>query len=75
MSKLVESFLADAVNHARTPEVQSVIQQRVLSPLFSAVLDWLAPYLVAVGFLWGLMFLGIFTILVILLRSPPGLRV
>lgn len=70
MSKLLESFLTDALDHARTPEVRSVLHQRLLYPLFSAVLDWLAPYLVAVGFLWGLMFLGIFAILVVLMRNP-----
>ena len=67
MSKLVESFLVDAMDHAKTPEVRAVIQQRVLAPLFSAMLDWLAPYLVAIAFLWGLTFLGI---LVLLLRPP-----
>ena len=70
MSKLLESFLADALDHAKTPEVRAVVHQRVLAPLFSALLDWLTPYLVAVAILWGMMFLGIFAILMVLVRSP-----
>jgi hypothetical protein len=70
MSKLIESFLADALDRAKTPEVRGVLQKTILTPLLSTILEYLSPYLVAVGLLWGLMFLGIFAILVILMRHP-----
>ncbi len=63
MSKLVESFVTDAVNRIKTPEVQSVLQENVLSPLVAAILKYLAPYLVGILVVWTLMLGGIFLIL------------
>jgi hypothetical protein len=70
MSKLVESFITDAMNRVNTPEVQTLLQKNVFGPILSALLEFLAPYLLGIGILWALMFIGIFTILVLLLRSP-----
>lgn len=70
MSKVVESFITDALNRAKTPEVQEVLQKNILGPLLSIVLEYLAPYLLGIGILWTLMIFGIFTILFLLLRSP-----
>jgi len=64
MSKLVESFLADAMSHEK---VQSGIQQ-----LLAKILEMLTPILVGVAVVWGLVLLGIIVILILLLRKGGG---
>ena len=64
MSKVVESLVKDAIERVKTPEFHSA----VVAPLLSYILDMLSPYLFAIVGLWGLMFLGIVAILVILIR-------
>jgi hypothetical protein len=63
MSKLVESFLTDAVERVKTPEIQTLIHENVLAPLLSALLNYLAPYIIGIGIVWTLILVGIFFIL------------
>jgi hypothetical protein len=64
MSKVVETFLADALKHEK---VQSAVQQ-----LLTKILEMLTPLLVGVAILWGVMLLGIVGILILLLRKGGG---
>lgn len=71
MSKLVESFLADAIQRVATPEAKSAIQSHLLSPLVSLILETLMPYLVGFGIVWTLLLGAIF---ILLLRRPVGIQ-
>ena len=64
MSKLVETFLADALKHEK---VQSGIQA-----LVGRILEMLAPLLVGIAVVWGVMLVGIAAILFLLLRKGGG---
>ena len=63
MSKLVESFLTDALERVKTPEIQTAVHENVLAPLLSAILRYLAPYLIGIGVLWAVMLIGIVILL------------
>ena len=49
MSKLVESFVADAMERMSTPEAKAAIHTHVLSPLLDMLLEALRPILIGVG--------------------------
>jgi hypothetical protein len=70
MSKLIQSFLTDALDRANTPEVKEALHTNLFTPLLSIVLEALAPYLVGIVVVWGLILLGIIAILFLLLRNP-----
>ncbi len=61
MSKVVETFLADALQHEA---VQSVVQQ-----LIAKILDMLRPILIGTAVVWGLMLVGI---AVLIFRKGSG---
>lgn len=69
MSKLVESFLADAMQRVATPEAKAAIQTHILSPLVALILETLTPYLVGFGVVWTFLLGAIF---ILLLRRPVG---
>ena len=54
MSKVVESFLKDAVERVKSPEFSSL-----LAPLFDSILNMLYPYLVVLVGLLALIFIGV----------------
>ncbi len=59
MSKLVESFAADALERIKSPEVQATLHESLLTPLLSMIWKALAPYVIGIGVLWVLMLIGI----------------
>lgn len=63
MSKLFESFLADAMERVATPEAKATIHTHILSPLLDMLLKALSPILIGIGVVWGLLLLGIFVLL------------
>ncbi len=71
MSKVLESFVSDAINRVKTPEVQDAL----ISPIIRYVLDALYPYLIAIAGLWASMFIGIAVILIVLLRARTIIRI
>lgn len=71
MSKVLESFVSDAINRVKTPEVQDAL----ISPIIRYVLDALYPYLIAIAGLWASMFIGIVIILIVLLRARTIIRI
>lgn len=71
MSKVLESFVSDAMNRIKTPEVQDAL----ISPIIRYVLDALYPYLIAIAGLWASMFIGIVIILIVLLRARTIIRI
>ena len=70
MRNLVESFVKDAMDRVKQPEVQSAIHSNILAPLFASILEILYPYLAAVVGLWVVMLLLLVAIVVLLLRKP-----
>ena len=63
MSKLLESFLGDALQRVATPEAKAAIHTHILSPLLAMLLDALTPVLLGIGVAWGLLLLAIFVLL------------
>jgi hypothetical protein len=63
MSKLLESFLGDALQRVATPEAKAAIRTHILSPLLAMLLNALTPVLLVIGVVWGLLLLGIFVLL------------
>lgn len=59
----MESLLTDAIQKAKSPEVQSVLHENLLTPLLTVLLQYLAPYLIGIVVVWTLMLGGIFLIL------------
>lgn len=50
-------------------DVQQFFEQAVLRPLLDKIFQYLYPYLIGVMLLWGIMFVCVVLILVIILRS------
>ena len=50
-------------------DVQQFFEQAVLRPLLDKIFQYLYPYLIGVMLLWGIMFVCVVVILVIILRS------
>lgn len=67
MSKLVESFLTDALNHAKTPEVKQYLHEKLFEPFLAILLETLAPYILCIIGFWTLILVGI---IILLLRRP-----
>lgn len=63
MSKLVESFLADAIERVKTPEIQEAVKTNILAPLLMSILKFLAPILVVLVLLWVLTLGGVIVLL------------
>jgi hypothetical protein len=63
MSKLLESFLTDALERVATPEAKAAIHTHILSPLLAMLLDALTPVLLGIGVVWGVLLMAIFFLL------------
>ena len=63
MSKLVESFLTDAIERVKTPEIQEVVKTNILAPLLMSILKFLAPILAVLVLLWVLTLGGVIVLL------------
>jgi hypothetical protein len=72
MAKVVTALLDDALSHLKDPEVQDSIQSKIVQPLLAKLLDILYPYLLGIGILWGILFLCIVLILLILIQGGHG---
>lgn len=48
MSKLLESFLSNAMERVQAPEVQKVLRENILAPLMAKILEIVLPYVLGV---------------------------
>lgn len=64
MTKQVDAFLDNAINHEKV--------QDLFSRLLAKLLDMMTPYLVGIALVWGLLLVGVGAILYILLRKGGG---
>jgi len=62
MKKQVFEFLGSA-------DVQQFFEQSVIRPLLDKIFQYIYPYLLGVMVLWGVMFICIVLVLVIILRT------
>ena len=62
MKKQVFEFLGSA-------DVQQFFEQSVIRPLLDKIFQYLYPYLFGVMILWGIMFICIVMVLILILRS------
>lgn len=69
MSKFFDTLILDVVDLLNTPEVRSSIEVRVVRPVISSVLSILYPYILGFMLLWGIMFVCVALILLILVRG------
>lgn len=65
MRKLLDALLADAAEQIQRPEIQDAI----LRPLLVSIFNVLYPYLLGAMLLWGIMFICVALILLILVRG------
>jgi len=65
MKKLFDALLADAAEQLQRPEIQNAI----LRPLFISIFNVMYPYLLGAMLLWGIMFICVALILLILVRG------
>ena len=72
MAKVLTALLDDALIHLKDPEVQETIHSKVVQPILAKLLDILYPYLLGIGVLWGILFLCIVLILLIMLQGGHG---
>ena len=63
MSKLLESFVSDAIQRVSTPEAKAAVQTHLLAPLVALILETLTPYLVGFGVVWTILLVAIFVLL------------
>lgn len=69
MTKMLDSLLRDALERLKSPEVRSTLEQTIVRPVISTVLDMVYPYLLGVMLLWVIMFVCVALILLILVRG------
>jgi hypothetical protein len=69
MAKLLDGLVQDALTRLKSPEVRTTLEQTILRPIISTVLDMLYPYLLGVMLLWVIMFVCVALILLILVRG------
>jgi hypothetical protein len=69
MTKMLDGLVRDALERLKSPEVRSTLEQTILRPIISTVLDMLYPYLLGVMVLWVIMFVCVAMILLILVRG------
>lgn len=65
MKKLFDALLADAAEQVQRPEIQNAILRPILVSIFNVVY----PYLLGAMLLWGIMFICVALILLILVRG------
>jgi uncharacterized membrane protein YdbT with pleckstrin-like domain len=65
MRKLLDAFLADAAEQIQRPEIRDAI----LRPLLVSIFNVVYPYLLGAMLLWGIMFICVALILLILVRG------
>ncbi len=69
MSKVLQSLWEDALARIKTPEAKAVLNDQILKPIISSVMELIYPYLLGVMFLWVIMFICLALILLILVRG------
>ena len=65
MRKVFDALLADAAEQLQRPDVQEAILRPILVSIFNVVY----PYLLGAMLLWGIMFICVALILLILVRG------
>lgn len=65
MRKVFDALLADAADQLKRPEIQNAILRPILVSIFNVVY----PYLLGAMLLWGIMFVCVALILLILVRG------
>ena len=69
MTKMLDSLVRDALDRLKRPDVRSTLEQTIVRPVISTVLDMVYPYLLGVMLLWVIMFVCVALILLILVRG------
>lgn len=65
MKKVFDALLADATEQLQRPEVRDAI----LRPILESIVQVVYPYLLGAMLLWGIMFICVALILLILVRG------
>lgn len=69
MTKFLDPLIQDVLEKIRSPDVQESLENQVLRPMISRILNILYPYLFGVMLLWLMMFVCLALILLILVRG------
>lgn len=69
MTKFLDPLIQDVLEKLRSPDVQESIENQVLRPMISRILNILYPYLFGIMLLWLMMFICLALILLILVRG------
>jgi len=69
MTKFLDPLIQDVLEKIRSPDVQESLENQVLRPMISRILNILYPYLFGVMLLWLMMFICLALILLILVRG------
>jgi len=69
MTKFLDPLIQDVLEKLRSPDVQESIENQVLRPMISRILNILYPYLFGIMLLWLMMFVCLALILLILVRG------
>ena len=65
MRKVFDALLADAAEQLQRPE----LQEAILRPILVSIFNVMYPYLLGAMLLWGIMFICVALILLILVRG------
>jgi hypothetical protein len=69
MTKFLDPLIQDVLEKLRSPDVQESLENQVLRPMISRILNILYPYLFGIMLLWLMMFICLALILLILVRG------
>ena len=69
MTKLFHALITDILEQIKTPEAQSLLEIHIVKPVITTVLNIVYPYLLGAMLLWGIMFVCVALILLILVRG------
>jgi len=69
MTKFLDPLIQDVLEKLKSPDVQSSLENQVLRPIISRILNILYPYIFGIMLLWLMMFICLALILLILVRG------
>jgi len=69
MTKFLDPLIQDVLEKLKSPDVQSSLENQVLRPMISRILNILYPYIFGIMLLWLMMFICLALILLILVRG------
>jgi len=69
MTKFLDPLIQDVLEKLKSPDVQSSLENQVLRPMISRILNILYHYIFGIMLLWLMMFICLALILLILVRG------